>query len=136
MTEDRKSGPPSPDPEPPSGSSGPAAESARERERERDKGISDFVRRAVTAGMEAAGRSKEDVVRIATTEIRDWLDRLELDTELRKALSKMVLEVKAEVRFRPVDAARPDDLGAETKASIHVRKGPKDGSKDGSKDET
>ncbi len=66
-------------------------------------GISEFVRRAVAAGMEAAGRSKEDFVRIATSEIRDWLDRLELDTELRKALSKMVLEVRAEVRFRPAD---------------------------------
>jgi hypothetical protein len=66
-------------------------------------GISDFVRRAVAAGMEAAGRSKEDFVRIATGEIRDWLNRLELDTELRKALSKMVLEVRAEVRFRPTD---------------------------------
>jgi hypothetical protein len=69
----------------------------------REGGISEFVRRAVAAGMEAAGRSKEDFVRIATSEIRDWLDRLELDTELRKALSKMVLEVKAEIRFRPND---------------------------------
>jgi hypothetical protein len=69
----------------------------------REGGISDFVRRAVAAGMEAAGRSKEDFVRIATSEIRDWLDRLELDTELRKALSKMVVEVKAEIRFRPND---------------------------------
>ena len=69
----------------------------------REGGISEFVRRAVAAGMEAAGRSKEDFVRIATSEIRDWLDRLELDTELRKALSKMVLEVKAEIRFRPTE---------------------------------
>jgi hypothetical protein len=131
MTEDRKPGPPFPaDPEPPPSTGGPAGESARERERERDKGISDFVRRAVAAGMEAAGRSKEDVVRIATTEIRDWLDRLELDTELRKALSKMVLEVKAEVRFRPIEGGRPDDLGADTKASIHVRKTPRDSNKD------
>lgn len=127
MTEDPKSSPPPPpEPEPAVGTGGPAAESARERERERDKGLSDFVRRAVAAGMEAAGRSKEDVVRIATTEIRDWLDRLELDTELRKALSKMVLEVKAEVRFRPVEGGRPDDLGADTKASLHIRKGGKD----------
>jgi hypothetical protein len=79
---------------PPSGSDPPP-------EAGREGGISEFVRRAVAAGMEAAGRSKEDFVRIATSEIRDWLDRLELDTELRKALSKMVLEVKAEIRFRP-----------------------------------
>lgn len=80
-------------------------------------GISDFVRRAVAAGMEAAGRSKEDIVRIATSEIRDWLDRLELDTELRKALSKMVLEVHAEVRFRPADdgALVPEASGSHVK---------------------
>src|SRR5687768_5079315 len=84
----------------------------------REGGISDFVRRAVAAGMEAAGRSKEDFVRIATSEIRDWLDRLELDTELRKALSRMVLEVKAEIRFRPTD----DGTGTpEVTSEIKVR---------------
>ena len=134
MAEDRKSNPPPPPGSSPAASStdsdsgpssGPAAESARE-QRERDKGLSDFVRRAVAAGMEAAGRSKEDVVRIATGEIRDWLDRLELDTELRKALSNMVLEVKAEVRFRPIEGGRSEDLAADTKANLHVRKAGKD----------
>src|SRR5436189_6121713 len=64
-------------------------------------GISDFVRRAVSAGIEAASRGKSDIVRVATTEVRSWLDKLDLDTEIVKALSKMVLEVKAEIRFRP-----------------------------------
>jgi hypothetical protein len=95
----------------------------RERDRERDRGLSDFVRRAVAAGFEAAGRSKEDIVRIATGEIRDWLDRLELDTELRKALSKMVLEVKAEIRFRPAEG---ESLTAEAKSDLHVRRGPRE----------
>jgi hypothetical protein len=90
--------------------------------RERDGGISDFVRRAVAAGLEAAGGSKEAIVRIATNEIRDWLDRLELDTELRKALSKMVLEVKAEIRFRPAEGEK---LTAEAKTDVHVRRGPR-----------
>jgi hypothetical protein len=88
----------------------------------REGGISDFVRRAVAAGMEAAGRSKEDFVRIATSEIRDWLDRLELDTELRKALSKMVLEVKAEIRFRPTEGG---EVIPETKSEVKVRSGSK-----------
>jgi hypothetical protein len=104
------------------GTGAPAAnENADEGGRERsDRGISDFVRRAVAAGIEAAGRSKDDLVRVATSEIRDWLDRLELDTELRKALSGMVLEVKAEIRFRPTEDGRlvPD-------ADIKVRPGPK-----------
>jgi hypothetical protein len=109
-----KPAPAAPQPEP--GSS--------EANRERDGGISDFVRRAVAAGMEAAGGSKEAIVRIATNEIRDWLDRLELDTELRKALSRMVLEVKAEIRFREAD---DDKLGAEAKTDVHVRRGPRGG---------
>ena len=96
----------------------------RDRERERDRGLSDFVRRAVAAGFEAAGRSKEDFVRIATGEIRDWLDRLELDTELRKALSRMVLEVKAEIRFRPPRARRwpPRPRATCTSASASPRR--------------
>jgi hypothetical protein len=83
-----------------------------------DRGLSDFVRRAVAAGMEAAGRSKEDIVRVASSEIRNWLDHLELDTELRKALSKMVLEVKAEIRFRPTEDGK---LVPETESEVKVR---------------
>jgi hypothetical protein len=78
-----------------------------------DRGISDFVRRAVSAGLEAASRGKSDIVRVATTEVRSWLDKLDLDTEIIKALSKMVLEVKAEIRFRPTDTGKlvPDATG-------------------------
>jgi hypothetical protein len=85
-----------------------------------ERPLSDFVRRAVAAGFEAAGRSKEDVVRVATTEIRNWLDRLELDTELRKTLAKMVVEVKAEIRFRPTDDGK---LVPETESEVKVRGG-------------
>ena len=94
--------------------SGPGDDSGRER----DRGISDLFRRAVAVGLEAAGRSKDDFVRIASTEIRGWLDHLELDTELRKALSKMVLEVKAEVRFR---SAEDGSLVPETDSEMRVR---------------
>jgi hypothetical protein len=79
-----------------------------------DRGISDFVRRAVSAGIEAAARGKSDIVRVATTEVRSWLDKLDLDTEIVKALSRMVLEVKAEIRFRPADDGKlsPEVSGA------------------------
>ena len=80
-------------------------DSQRERDRA-DRGISDFVRRAVTAGFEVASRGKEDFVRVATTEVRSWLDKLELDTEIVKALSRMTVEVKAEFRFRPTGDGR------------------------------
>jgi hypothetical protein len=86
---------------PPDGEAGPPGE---DEPRERiDRGLSDFVRRAVSAGLEAASRGKSDIVRVATTEVRSWLDKLDLDTEIVKALSKMVLEVKAEIRFRPAE---------------------------------
>jgi hypothetical protein len=64
-------------------------------------GISDFVRRAVSAGVGAASRSKDDIVRVAAGEVRNWLDRLNLHEELAKALAKLVIEVKTEIKFRP-----------------------------------
>ena len=88
---------------------------------EKGRGVSDFFRRAVSAGFEAAKSSKNDVLRVATAEIRSWLDRMDLDKELVKALQKMTLEVKAEVRFRPNDEGK---LIPETKAETKVR-GPK-----------
>lgn len=66
-----------------------------------DRGLSDRVRRAMAAGLEAASRSKDDFVRAATAEIGSWLDRMDVQGELAKVLAKMVLEVKAEIRFRP-----------------------------------
>src|SRR6478609_2378207 len=70
-------------------------------EREREGGIGDFVRRAVSAGVGAASRSKEDIMRVAAGEVRSWLERLNLHDELAKALAKTVIEVKTEIRFRP-----------------------------------
>ena len=66
-------------------------------------GITDFVRRAVSAGVGAASRSKDDIMRVAAGEVRNWLERLNLNEELAKALGKMVIEVKTEIRFRPTD---------------------------------
>jgi hypothetical protein len=76
-------------------------------ERERsDLGITDFVRRAVSAGVGAASRSKEDIMRVAAGEMRSWLEHLNLDEELAKALAKLVIEVKTEIRFRPNEAGK------------------------------
>lgn len=88
---------------------------------EKGRGVSDFFRRAVSAGFEAAKSSKDDILRVATGEIRSWLDRMDLDKELVKALQKMTLEVKAEIRFRPNDEGK---LIPETKAETRV-KGPR-----------
>jgi hypothetical protein len=108
-------GTPEPDTGGPQSAHGPGDDTGA---RERDRGLSDLFRRAVTMGLEAAGKSKDDFVRIASTEIRGWLNHLELDTELRKALSKMVLEVKAEIRFRPTEDGT---LTSETESEMRIR---------------
>jgi hypothetical protein len=66
-------------------------------------GISDFVRRAVSAGVGAASRSKDDIMRAAAGEMRNWLEHLNLNDEVVKALGKMVIEIKTEIRFRPTE---------------------------------
>jgi hypothetical protein len=66
-----------------------------------DRGLGDRVKRAMVAGLEVASRSKDDLLRAAGTEIAAWLERVDLQSELAKALTKMVVEVKAEIRFRP-----------------------------------
>ena len=71
-----------------------------------DRGITDFVRRAVSAGVGAASRSKDDIMRAAAQEVRTWLERLDVNNEVLKALSKMVIEVKTEIRFRPTEDGR------------------------------
>jgi hypothetical protein len=75
-------------------------------ERNSDRSITDFVRRAVSAGVGAATRSKDDIMRAAATEMRNWLERLDVNNEVLKALSKMVIEVKTEIRFRPTEDGR------------------------------
>ncbi len=70
-----------------------------------ERGLSDLVKRAMAAGLDVASRSKDDLVRVATSEItsevRSWLDHLDVQSEIAKVLTQMVVEVKAEVRFRP-----------------------------------
>jgi hypothetical protein len=87
-----------------------------------DRGLSDRVRRAMAAGLEVASRSKDDFVRAATSEIGSWLDRMNVQDELAKVLSKMVLEVKAEIRFRPREDGT---LAAEATSETKVKPEPK-----------
>jgi hypothetical protein len=66
-----------------------------------ERGLSDLVKRAMAAGLDVASRSKDDFVRVATSEMRSWLDHMDVQSEIAKVLAKMVVEVKAEIRFRP-----------------------------------
>jgi hypothetical protein len=70
---------------------------------ERDHSLSDFVRRAVSAGVGVAARSKDDIMRAAAGEMRTWLEHLNMNEEIAKVLSKLVVEVKTEIRFRPTE---------------------------------
>lgn len=76
-------------------------------EREGARGISDFVRRAVSVGVGAAQRSRDDIMRAAGTEVRSWLERLNVHDELVKLLSKVSVELKAEIRFKARDEKDP-----------------------------
>jgi hypothetical protein len=96
----------------------PGASGEDERERDERSGISDFVRRAVSAGVGAASRSKDDIMRVAATEMRGWLDHLNLSDEIAKALAKMVIEVKTEIRFRPSEDGK---LVPETTNDVKVK---------------
>ena len=89
-------------------------------EREREGGITDFVRRAVSAGVGAAARSKDDIMRAAAGEVRNWLDHMNFNEELMKALGKMVIEVKTEIRFRPTDDGK---VVSETSNDVKVKTG-------------
>jgi|SRR5450755_1656035 hypothetical protein len=81
-------------------------------------GISDFVRRAVSAGVGAASRSKDDIMRAAAGEVRTWLEHLNFNDEVVKALAKMVIEVKTEIRFRATDEGK---LVSETSNDVKVK---------------
>src|SRR5437764_10954946 len=94
-----------------------------EAERDRaERGLSDFVRRAVSAGVGAASRSKDDIMRAAAGEMRNWLEHLNLHEELARALSKLVIEVKTEIRFRPTEDGK---LVPETTNDVKVKGGPR-----------
>jgi len=91
-----------------------------DRDREHEGGIGEFVRRAVSAGVGAASRSKDDIMRVAAGEMRNWLERLNLNEEVVKALAKMVIEVKTEIRFRPSDDGK---LVPETTNDVKLKSG-------------
>ena len=57
-------------------------------------------------------------MRAAAGEVRSWLEHLNLNEEVAKVLSKMVIEVKTEIRFRPTDDGK---LVSETSNDVKVK---------------
>ncbi len=85
-----------------------------------DRSIADFVRRAVSAGVGAASRSKEDIMRATASEVRSWLEHLNLSDEIAKALSNTVIELKTEIRFRPAEGGK---MVPQTTSDVKIKSG-------------
>jgi hypothetical protein len=98
----------------------PTSPRSAEERAERDHTLSDFVRRAVSAGVGAASRSKDDIMRAAAGEMRIWLEHLNMNEELAKVLTKLVVEVKTEIRFRPTEDGK---IVPETTNDFRVKPG-------------
>lgn len=124
MAEDALKGKPGAGPPPEEGAPSPIGDdevTAPGGDRERaEGGITEFVRRAVSAGVGAATRSKDDIMRAAASEMRNWLEHLNLNEELAKALTKVVIEVKTEIRFRPTEEGK---VVSETSNDVRVKPG-------------
>ena len=75
----------------------------------------------MAAGLEAASRQKDDLLRAAGSEVGAWLDRIDVSAELAKLLTKMVIEVKAEIRFH---SKEDGTLGAEATSDVKVKPTP------------
>jgi len=98
----------------------PTSPRSAEERAECDHSLSDFVRRAVSAGVGAAARSKDDIMRAAAGEMRTWLEHLNMNEEVAKVLTKLVIEVKTEIRFRPTEDGK---LVPETTNDYRVKPG-------------
>lgn len=96
----------------------PPSEDRSGERQEREGGIGTFVRRAVSAGVGVASRSKDDIMRVAATEMRAWLEHLDFNNELLKTLSKMTIEIKTEIRFRPAEDGK---VTSETVNDVKVK---------------
>jgi hypothetical protein len=98
----------------------PTSPRSDDRGGEREHSLSDFVRRAVSAGVGAAAGSKDAIMRAAAGEVRVWLDHLNMNEEIAKVLAKLVVEVKTEIRFRPTDDGK---IVPETTNEFRVKPG-------------
>lgn len=135
---DKPPAPPAPQPPAPAAPATPApAPTDDERQRGRLEGlVPDIVRRAVVAGvgalfmteegirnlvsevklpreamgylLEQAQKTRSELARVVTEEVRRFLESEKLSREVWKILSKLSLEIRAEVRLKPSDDAMPN----------------------------
>src|SRR5260221_916146 len=77
--------------------------------------------------IQQAGSSKDEVLRILATEMRTFLETVNLNAELQKLLTSLSFEMKTEIRFIPNDESvggvKPD---IKNKIGVKRGKDPKD----------
>jgi hypothetical protein len=69
-------------------------------------------------GSQASG-AKDEVLRIFSDEVRRFLESEAVRREFAKALSSLVIDVKAEIRIRPAEDGK---LTPEVKADVKARR--------------
>jgi hypothetical protein len=74
----------------------------------------------VTAASPLMGFDKNDIMRAAAGEMRTWLEHLNMNEEIAKVLTKLVVEVKTEIRFRPTEDGK---IVPETTNDFRVKPG-------------
>lgn len=71
-----------------------------------------------------AGATKEEVYRVVSGEIQDFLESMNFAEEVAKILTLLTLEVKTEVRFLPNDE-KAGKLEPSVKAKVKIRENEK-----------
>ena len=66
-----------------------------------------------------AGTTKSELFRIVATELRDFLESLNLNEELARLLTSLSFEIKTEIRFIPNDKQKPK---ARVKSSVAMKR--------------
>lgn len=76
--------------------------------------------------------SKNDVLRIVSRELREFLEHIDLGGEVQKILTSISFEITTQIRFIPNEkAVKPDvKAGAHIKRNVKARRATRDGEKD------
>ena len=64
---------------------------------------------------------RADLVRVITDEMRGFFDRVDLGSEIQKALTSLSLEISTEIRFVPVEPTEDNDKTVEPKIKSKTR---------------
>lgn len=69
--------------------------------------------------IQQAGTTKNELFRIVAGELREFLEGLNLNEELKRLLTSLSFEIKTEIRFIPNDAQKPK---AKVKSSVAMKR--------------